>query len=199
METACGSGVKCGTKGNSARGSFVRIAVLAAVVLALGSPGAFADINRNISNGFSIVNMTTPDAWSYLKNVTYNPAVALILGGLAPCDGNMGIIYSDRGDQRTIMFKFTSSVTGGSVLYLVSDVYKFLGAIHEAKTSTDPIKPGVLCHEGVDMTDGTRSNYVLHRTESGGFVMELERAEIGIRFALSDDDVKALMTLAEDM
>ena len=110
------------------------------------------------------------------ENVTYNPAVALILGAWRPA-GNLGIIYPTEATKERSCLN-SPPASPGLVLYLVSDVYKFL-RIHEAKTSR-PDKPGVLCHEGVDMTDGTRSNYVLHRTESGGFVMG-GTGEVGIR------------------
>lgn len=187
----------CGTRTNSFLDDPVKLFLFACAVLVLWSTSALADVNRRVSEGYTMINMNTPAAWSYLKNIQHNPITAALLGGLAPCDGNMSIVHSDRGDHQLLIFTFTSSVTGNGVTYVIADVNTFLTTLKKTAASPKTAKPGVLCHEGVDMSDGSRSNYVLKLLDSGGFVMELERSDIGILFVLGERDINGLLELAE--
>lgn len=187
-----------GSKVSSFLDDPVKRFLLACAVLVLWSATALADVNRRISEGYTMINMSTPAAWSYLKNIQHNPVTAALLGGLAPCEGNMSIVHSDRGDHQLLIFTFTSSVTGNSITYVIADVNTFLTTLKKAAASPKTAKPGVLCHEGVDMSDGSRSNYVLKLLESGGFVMEMERSDIGIMFAPGERAINGLLELAEE-
>lgn len=199
MRTTCRNGSYCGKSKNSVSGVTAKLLLLVCTILVLWGAPALADINSTVSQGYTMINMSTPDSWSYLKNVMYNPITASLLGGFAPCEGNMNIVYSDRGDQQMLLFKFTSSVTGNSVTYVVADVNKFLSTLKKTVASKDTAKPGILCHEGVDMSDDSRSNYVLRFLDNGDFMMELDRSEIGIMLILTDNMIDGLIALSEEI
>lgn len=175
---------------------WAKLLLIACALVAVWSTSTLADVNRRVSEGYAVINMNTPAAWSYLKKVQHNPIVAAITGGLAPCDGSMSIVHSDRGDREYLLFTFTSAVTGNGVTYVVADVDKFLAAIEKATESRETVKPGVVCHEGVDMADGSRSNYILRMLDDGALTMELERNGIGILYGLAESDVNGLLNLA---
>ena len=96
----------CGTRTNSFLDDPVKLFLFACAVLVLWSTSALADVNRRVSEGYAMINMNTPAAWSYLKNIQHNPITAALLGGLAPCDGNMSIVHSDRGDHQLLLSVF---------------------------------------------------------------------------------------------
>lgn len=165
---------------------------ISAVFALVMAGSSFADVNRTISNEFVVALMNTPSSWSYLKNVKYNPVLNSMVGGFAPCDGTLSIVSSKRDSGTFLVFTFTSQVTKRALTCLVADVDTFLSKLAEKNKSRSP--DGVVCDEGVDMSDGSRSNYVLNLSQKS-FVMDFDRSDIGITVVLPEKTVKALLAL----
>jgi len=176
----------------------VRFLKLLAVTLALLFPVvlcAFADVNTTLVDEYTLVHMRSPESWHYLKNVRYNPITNALIGGLTFCEGSLNITLIERDDAPPLLVvTFTSYTTRREISYLIADALEFVDVLKRSISSKPTLKPGILYHRGVDLSDGSRSNYVLEyvATKEGGFNLQLDRANIGITVALSGNALQAL-------
>jgi len=158
-------------------------------------PCASADVNTTLVDEYALVHMRSPESWHYLKNVRYNPITNALIGGFTFCEGSLNITLSERDDAPPLLVvTFTSYTTRREISYLIADALEFVDVLKRSISSKPTLKPGILHHKGVDLSDGSRSNYVLEyvTTKEGGFNLQLDRANIGITVALSGNALQAL-------
>ncbi len=84
--------------------------------------------------------------------------------------------------------------TRREISYLIADALEFVDVLKRSISSKPTLKPGILYHRGVDLSDSSRVELRvgIRCNEEEGFNLQLDRANIGITVALSGNALQAL-------